>query len=106
MVNLNKRMIEDSGPDKVKSDEEYYCRAQYLLEETRGSLTTIEVARGVLERIGRREVRRVLFLGGNEGVDYVRDSLLHGFKLLMEELGGEVGETRRGEERRGAQRRC
>ena len=72
------------------SDEEYYCRVDYLLNVTRSSLTTVSAARQVLETVGKEDVMKVLFLGGNEGVDYVRDSLLHGFKVLMRERGGEV----------------
>ncbi|GMI08493.1 hypothetical protein TrVE_jg6690 [Triparma verrucosa] len=90
MVHFPKEVVNDSKPRDDMSDEEYYCRVDYLLNVTRSSLTTVSAAKQVLETAGKEDVMKVLFLGGNEGVDYVRDSLLHGFKVLMRERGGEV----------------
>jgi len=61
----------------------YYCAASSLLNYTREHLTTKAVAEYVLNTVNRNNAQRVLFLSGHEGVDYVRDMLLHGLKGIV-----------------------
>jgi hypothetical protein len=61
-----------------------------LLEHTRAHLTTRAMARYVLEAAGHPNAKRVLFLSSDDRPDYLRCSLLSGFKEL---LGKECSES-------------
>ena len=72
----------------IFNEEEYYCLAETLLNYTREYLTTRSVAEYVLETVRGNEkeageVKKILYLSGHTGADYVRDMLLHGLKELM-----------------------
>jgi len=78
----------DSDPSL--SEFLYLCEISRLLAYTQQHLTTKAVAQYVLDVALKPSARRILFLGGNEGTDYVRDMLLHGMKEVVRERGGVV----------------
>ena len=47
-------------------------------------LTSEAVALRLLETVNASQAKNVLYLGGNADVDYVRDTLLPGLKLVVE----------------------
>ena len=57
--------------------------ALLLLSYTRENLTTKAMARYVLNKIERKDVKNILFLSWNIQMDYMRDLLLHGFKEIF-----------------------
>lgn len=57
--------------------------APHLLEYTRTHLTTTARARYIMETLGIANARSVLYLVNNQSPDYLRDSVLHGFKTIF-----------------------
>lgn len=77
--------------DHALFNETAYLELAYrLLDFTKRHLTTAQIARYVLETIGRPNATRVLVLGSSGVEDYVRDHIVHGFKSLVEGRGGVV----------------
>jgi hypothetical protein len=62
---------------------EYESLANSILDYTRAHLTTKEMARYILEKSNHTHVKRVLYLSGDTGPDYLRCLTLHGFKELF-----------------------
>ena len=57
--------------------------ANTLLDYTRNHLTTKAMASYVLKTSGNLGAKSILYIGGNSSCDYLRDLLLHGFKVLL-----------------------
>lgn len=68
-------------PDLNSERVVYYINE--LLAYTRKHLTTVAMAQFILDKIEHLNVKSVLFISGNMGVDYMRCLLLHGFKELF-----------------------
>ena len=68
-------------PDDLKS--EYDVLLGQLLEYTRAHLTTIAIGRYIIEKTGLGGVKKILFLSGYTGPDYLRCLTLHGLKELF-----------------------
>jgi hypothetical protein len=74
----------------------YSCLSYALLEYTTANLSNVAHARYMLRSVGINideatadgDSFKVLFLGGNDDVDYVRDMLLVGFKTLARSYPG------------------
>jgi hypothetical protein len=62
---------------------EYTAISRELLSYLRENLTTRKMAEYVLQKVGRSETKRILYLSGNVSPDYLRCVTLHGFKDLM-----------------------
>jgi hypothetical protein len=54
-----------------------------LLEFMRDILTTEKIAEYILRTIQQMDAKKILFLSGNMGPDYLRCLVLHGFKMLL-----------------------
>jgi len=54
-----------------------------LLEYTKANLTTKKMAQYILDKSGNFEAKKILFLSGNIGPDYLRCLTLQGFKDLI-----------------------
>ena len=57
-----------------------------LVDYTRANLTTIKIAKYILEKTNNLNVSKILFLSGDTQPDYLRCVTLHGFKSLFGEL--------------------
>lgn len=56
-----------------------------LLEYTRKNLTTVAMAKYILEKSNHQNISSVLYLSGDDYVDYLRCLTLHGFKSLFKQ---------------------
>lgn len=63
--------------------EIYTNHIRKLLDFTRSTLTTEQIARYMLEKSGNSAATKVLFLSGDTGPDCVRCLTLHGFKSIL-----------------------
>jgi hypothetical protein len=70
--------------DKLTEAEisEYNILRSKLLEHTKEHLTTDKVAEYVLRNTNSGDAKKILYLSGNTGPDYLRCATLHGFKIL------------------------
>jgi hypothetical protein len=73
--------------DDMPSREEYEPIIRDLLDYTREHLTTEARAKYILNTLGKRveDVKSVLYLGESVHGDYLRCTVLHGFKKLFKE---------------------
>lgn len=60
-----------------------WSAAHHLLEYTRAQLTTKARARYILETLDAQDAKTVLYIVNNQSPDYLRDSVLHGFKTIF-----------------------
>jgi hypothetical protein len=63
--------------------EKYFQLANKLLEYTKNNLTTVSLAKYVLNTVGIGPNSKILFLSGDINPDYQRCLLLHGFKEIL-----------------------
>lgn len=54
-----------------------------LLDYTRNNLTTVNLAKYILNKSGNSNASKILYLSGNKIPDYLRCLTLHGFKELL-----------------------
>jgi len=64
--------------------DECHKLIEKFLDFTRNNLTTKKVAQYILDKSEYPTAKKVLFLSGNTGPDYLRCLILHGFKELLE----------------------
>lgn len=87
MVDFPKDIVRRGMQLKGLNREEYEPIVKELLDYTRAHLTTEARARYILSTLGKNpdEVRSVLYLGESVYGDYLRCTVLHGFKKLYKE---------------------
>ena len=91
MVNFPKEMViqymKKIDPKLPPPDlEEYNQIISNLLEYTRNNLSTMSIAKNILQRIGKPNVQKVLFINNPKLCpDYLRCLTLHGFKTLLKD---------------------
>ena len=73
--NKNKLNEEDIYQYKILKDE--------LFNYTKMNLTTIHMAKYILKKTNFNDVKKILYLSGDLYPDYLRCTLLHGFKKLL-----------------------
>lgn len=61
----------------------YMQLASRMLKYTQENLTTKKMAQYILDTVGKPEAKRILFLSGDQGPDYLRCLTLGGFKELL-----------------------
>jgi hypothetical protein len=74
--------IEDLSIDQK---EECNCLILKFLHYMRNNLTTESIAKYILQKTNKLDVKSILFLSGNTSPDYLRCVTLHGFKELFGE---------------------
>lgn len=62
---------------------EYNILREQLVEYTKNFLTTEKMAGYILQKTGFENVKKILYLSGATGEDYLRCTILHGFKSLF-----------------------
>ncbi len=62
---------------------EYYKLQKNLLEYTKKYLTTVNMAKYILDKTNHTNVKKILYLSGRTDPDYLRCLTLHGFKILF-----------------------
>jgi len=62
---------------------QYNLLVNKLLDYTRNNLTTIKLAKYILEKTNFKYVSKILYLSGDTSPDYLRCVTLHGFKKLL-----------------------
>lgn len=78
------RLYEKFRTDITNTDiNEYHILQKKLFEYTREHLTTDKIAEYILEKSNLKNVKKVLYLSGDVGPDYLRCLKLHGFKTLL-----------------------
>jgi len=63
--------------------EKYNALREKLIEHTKNYLTTDKMAEYILKKTNFGSVKKILYLSGNLGPDYLRCMTLHGFKSLF-----------------------
>ena len=62
---------------------EYTVLQQKLIEYTKSYLTTDKMAEYILKKTNHENVKKILYLSGDTGPDYLRCVTLHGFKTIF-----------------------
>jgi hypothetical protein len=83
MVLFPKEFIRDVMTNYKMSDFSYTSCIEYLLNYTRTHLTTRAIAKYMLEKSGHLNATSVLYLADAPQCDYLRTTVIHGFKLLF-----------------------
>ncbi len=97
MIHYPKEMIQKSNRlyeriqykkiDEVSEDEwcEYNEYLEYYIKYTKEHLTTISIGKYIIDKIKKKNIRKILFLSQNMEPDYLRCLTLHGLKLIFHE---------------------
>lgn len=87
MVDFPKEIVRRGMKLTSLNREEYEPIIKELLDHTRECLTTEARVKYILSTLGKRveNVKSVLYLGDQPGADYLRCTILHGFKKLFKE---------------------
>jgi hypothetical protein len=83
MVLLPKEFLLDVMKKHTSPHLNYVAITQALLEYTRANLTTEAIARYMLEKSNNASAKSCIYLCNAPQVDYLRTTVLHGFKMLF-----------------------
>lgn len=87
MVDFPKDIVRRGMLLQSLNRDEYEPIIKELLQHTRDHLTTESRVKYILETLGKKQedVKSVLYLGDDETPDYLRCTVLHGFKKIFNE---------------------
>jgi hypothetical protein len=83
MKDFPRELVKEAMANANMNNYQFYV--EKLLAYTRENLTTVARAKQLLATIGKPNAKSVLFLGTIDTPDYMRTTLLHGFKMLLKE---------------------
>ncbi len=87
MIDSNRlyEKIQNKTIREVSEEEwrEYYEYLEYYLKHTKEYLTTSSVGEYIIDKIGKKNIKKILYLSEDTNPDYLRCLTLHGLKTIF-----------------------